>query len=472
MPINKKYIPSPLWPQLGDDFADVVEPAPFPKGILRYRNEEWAASMGLGDLTSREWQEAFWAFKPLPNNLPQPLALRYHGHQFTHYNPDLGDGRGFLYAQLVEAKTNRVLDLATKGSGQTPWSRRGDGRLTLKGAVREALATAFLEALGVNTSKTFSVFETGEPLERGDEPSPTRSAVLTRLSHSHVRIGTFQRLAFLKDKENMQRLVTYALKNYYPGLAAESERAASVLFEAVARETAKTTAQWMLAGFVHGVLNTDNINITGESFDYGPYRFLPHYDTAFVAAYFDHSGLYAYGRQPYVMMWNLEQFLEALSLLNPNQEEIQKGFTTFQDTFSKSTFEFFLKRLNVESTEDARIEPLFTSTIAFLEASKVPFEGFFFDWHGGLMSEERALAGTRASFYSGSVFDNFKKALVGFYPQSEQRLHDAYFQGGEPCHLVIDEIERIWAAIETADNWAPFEEKIVAIQNLKYLLNS
>src|SRR5271170_7670008 len=138
-------------------------------------------------------------FEPLPGNLEKPLALRYHGHQFDVYNPALGDGRGFLFAQLQD-DAGRLLDLGTKGSGQTPWSRGGDGRLTLKGGVREVLATEMLEALGVYTSKSFSLFETGEKLTRGDEPSPTRSSVLVRLGHSHIRIGTFQRLAALKDR--------------------------------------------------------------------------------------------------------------------------------------------------------------------------------------------------------------------------------------------------------------------------------
>ena len=139
--------------------------------------------------------------------LPQPLALKYHGHQFQDYNPDLGDGRGFLFAQMREPGTGRLLDFGTKGSGQTPYSRFGDGRLTLKGGVREVLATTRLEALGVNTSKTFALIETGESLHRNDEPSPTRSSVMTRLSHGHVRIGSFQRPDFLQEPEHLRQLL-------------------------------------------------------------------------------------------------------------------------------------------------------------------------------------------------------------------------------------------------------------------------
>ena len=201
----------PLAPWL----ADPVCAADFPRLVLRFRNQRWAEAVGLGALTDSAWLQHFGRFEPLPDNLPQPLALRYHGHQFRHYNPEIGDGRGFLYAQLRDG-AGRLLDLGTKGSGQTPWSRQGDGRLTLKGGVREILATEMLEALGVNTSKTFSIIETGEELWRGDEPSPTRSAVMVRLSHGHIRFGSFQRLLAFERADEMAQLVDYCLAEF-PG---------------------------------------------------------------------------------------------------------------------------------------------------------------------------------------------------------------------------------------------------------------
>ena len=196
LPQPGPYRPETIIASLGDAFYDPVEAADFPQAILRFRNDRWAPAVGLVGLSDAEWIAHFGRFAPLPDNLAQPLALRYHGHQFRVYNPDIGDGRGFLFAQLRDGQ-GRLLDLGTKGSGQTPYSRFGDGRLTLKGAVREVLATEMLEALGVETSKTFSLIETGEALERNDEPSPTRSAVLTRLSWSNVRFGTFQRLSLI-----------------------------------------------------------------------------------------------------------------------------------------------------------------------------------------------------------------------------------------------------------------------------------
>ena len=290
---------------LGDDFFVPVRPAPVPKMVIRYRNQGAAQALGLDSLSDEAWCQHFGMFKPFDGSFDTPLALAYHGHQFGHYNPDIGDGRGFLYAQLIEPDTGRLLDFGTKGTGQTPFSRNGDGCLTLKGAVREVLATEFLSALGVPTSQSFSVIETGRALERHDEPSPTRSAVLVRLSHSHIRIGSFQRHLYLKNPEANERLARYVVEHYYPTRdhRAPFETLIVTLLCDLTQKVATMTGGWMAAGFVHGVLNTDNFNLTGESFDYGPWRFLPHLDPQFTAAYFDHQGRYAYGRQPDAALW-------------------------------------------------------------------------------------------------------------------------------------------------------------------------
>ncbi|MGB3927522.1 MAG: protein adenylyltransferase SelO family protein, partial [Sphingobium sp.] len=261
-PQAANYRPATEIDMLMPDIAVPVAAADFPQTILRFRNDGAAASVGLDGLSDDEWIAHFGRFVPLEGSLPQPLALRYHGHQFRHYNPDIGDGRGFLFAQLRDAD-ERLLDLGTKGSGQTPYSRFGDGRLTLKGGVREILATEMLEALGVNTSKTFSLIETGEALERNDEPSPTRGAVLVRLSHSHIRIGSFQRAAFLDDTALLERLTDYALTRLYGETAGDNPPAQ--LLGRVVERTADLATSYMIAGFVHGVLNSDNINVTGES---------------------------------------------------------------------------------------------------------------------------------------------------------------------------------------------------------------
>jgi len=451
---------------LGIDFFDEVDPARFPEHILRYRNQAWARRVGLGGLSDAQWIAHFGKFEPLEGSFARPLALRYHGHQFRSYNPDLGDGRGFLFAQLHDLVDGRLLDLGTKGSGTTPWSRSADGRLTLKGGVREVLATAMLEALGVYTSKSFSLIETGEDLVRGDEPSPTRSAVLVRLSHTHIRIGTFQRFAYEQNAPALRRLVDHAVAVAIPEAARADADARTVAFlEAVCGRVARMGAQWMVAGFVHGVLNTDNINVTGESFDYGPWRFLPVYDPAFTAAYFDHSGLYAFGRQPDTLLWNLVRLAECLLLLAP-QEELERVLAGYVPAFRRELAAGVVRRLGLASRGEAADGDMSEAFWAFLQASQVPFEQVFFDWFGGAGRAARAHAGPAGVHYAGAAFDTWCRLLAPYMPAEPARLGNVYFQDMQPCTMLIEEVERIWAPIAAEDDWSVFEDKLAQIARM------
>ena len=463
MPPSPLYRPDPRFAELGPEFADAVSPAGFPEAILRFRNQRAAASVGLDTLTDAEWLTYFARFEPLPDNQAQPLAMRYHGHQFRVYNPDLGDGRGFLFAQLRETTpAGRLLDLGTKGSGRTPWSRDGDGRLTLKGGMREVLATAMLEALGVPTSRSFSLIETGEDLVRGDEPSPTRSAVLTRLSHSHIRFGTFQRHAALGRADLVGQLLGHVIGNYYPHLEGVDNPAAALL-AAVVQRAAHLTAAWMAAGFVHGVLNTDNINITGESFDYGPYRFLPRNDPNFVAAYFDHSGLYSFGRQPEAVLWNLTQLAGALTTVS-DAEPLTAALNGFGDAYRAELSAAMVRRLGLAPAgAEADIDLANAAFRALAEGGEpLRWEPFFFDWFAG--SEARAMAGPRAGLYGGEAFGRFRELLSTRKPNRRERLDHAYFQRTEPEELLYDEIEGLWSAIAERDDWSPLNAKLAAIE--------
>lgn len=466
MPISKGYRPDPLFARLGGEFCDAVEPARFPKAILRYRNQRQAKRVGLDDLTSEEWIAAFARFESLPHNQPVPLAMRYHGHQFRVYNPDLGDGRGFLFAQLRDID-GRLLDLGTKGSGQTPWSRTADGRLTLKGGVREVLATSMLEGLGVPTSKTFSLVETGEDLVRGDEPSPTRSAVMTRLSYSHIRFGTFQRLAYLERPDLTAGLVDHVVEAYRPALSslATADRA-SALFAAIVQDSATLVARWMAAGFVHGVLNTDNMNINGESFDYGPYRFLPRSDPGFTAAYFDHSGLYAFGRQPEAVFWNLQQLAGALIAVT-DEASLLEGLNGFSAAYQSALTESVMARLGVLSAGPDHDSALVNAVFRLLAegAEELGWEPFFFDWFCGSMSTDRALSGPRGALYDTATAWTFRERLKAHAPDRPQRLEHLYFQREAPEALLIDEIEALWAAIALEDDWSLFTEKLSRLES-------
>jgi uncharacterized protein YdiU (UPF0061 family) len=467
MPVSSDYRPAPRFEALGTEFADVVAPAAFPEALLRFRNDRAARTVGLDTLTRSEWQAHFWAFEPLPDNQAHPLAMRYHGHQFRVYNPDLGDGRGFLFAQLREAGSERLLDLGTKGSGQTPWSRSGDGRLTLKGGVREVLASEMLEALGVPTSRSFALFETGEALERSDEPSPTRAAVLTRLSHSHIRFGTFQRLAALERRDLVEILLGHVIDTYYPDLAGEAAPAVALL-EAVAHRSAALTARWMTAGFVHGVLNTDNMNINGESFDYGPWRFLPRNDPNFVAAYFDHAGLYSFGRQPEAVFWNLRQLAGALTLA-AEPEALVEVLNRFGGAYRAELAGAMAARLGLKPASwDEDVDLANAAFRALAEGGEaLRWEPFFFDWFCGPASEDRAMAGPRAALYGGEAFAAFRDLVGRREPDRPERLGHPYFARPEPQEMLYDEVESLWAAIVERDDWAPFEAKLAAIDEAR-----
>jgi len=311
------------------------------------------------------------------------------------------------------------------------------------------LATEMLEALGVPTSRTLSLIETGEALERGDEPSPTRSAVLVRLSHGHIRIGTFQRLAYLGDAEGLRALTGYVLRNLYgeePG-----EEAPVRLLDLVVGRTATLAASYMAAGFVHGVLNSDNINVTGESFDYGPWRFNPTWDPAFTAAYFDHGGLYAFGRQPEAIHWDAMQLAVALRPI-AEAEPMIAVLETFADRYQRAVGGAILWRLGVVPRDPDSDRALVQSVERALRATATPIDRFFFDAFGGALP---------AGY--GPEWDEARAALA---PHAPRAGRDHPYWSGEPCSMLIDEVEAIWAAIDQRDDWRPLHDKIAAVRRM------
>jgi uncharacterized protein YdiU (UPF0061 family) len=478
MPVSPAYRPEPRFFDLGADYGDPVQAADFPQTILRLRNDRAAAQVGLETLSDAEWIAHFGRFEPLPGQ-PAPVAMRYHGHQFRIYNPDIGDGRGFLAAQMREVpqaaslreggdrdtQNPRLLDLGTKGSGQTPWSRHADGRLTLKGGAREALAAAMLDSLGAPTCRILSLIETGEDLERHDEPSPTRSAVMVRLSHSHIRFGTFQRAAYYGRKDQIETLMEHARSLYHPAVAPGD---AAGFLAAVVEASAALTAKWIAAGFVHGVLNTDNLNVTGESFDYGPWRFLPHYEPGFTAAYFDQNGLYAFARQPEAVFWNLTQLAGCLKLI-AEPEPLAAALNAFGPAYIRHLRTAFLNRLGVQSLGEAADQRLLDATLALAREKKeaLRWEPIFFDWFGGFSSAARALGGVRGKTYQGETFDAFRFALMEHEPDRPERLEHPMFAAPEPEEMLIDEVEALWSAIDTADDWAPLQVKLARLEAAK-----
>ena len=239
-----------------------------------------------------------------------PIAQAYAGHQFGHFAPQLGDGRALLLGEVL-GKDGRRRDLALKGSGPTPFSRGGDGKAAVGPVLREYLVGEFMHAMGIPTTRALAAVLTGEPVYR-DRPLP--GAVLTRVAASHLRIGTFEFFAAREELHHVQRLVDYAIRRHDPRLTDHPHRYQE-WFQAVADRQASLVAQWMLVGFIHGVMNTDNTTISGETIDYGPCAFMEGYDPHAVFSSIDTQGRYAYHNQPHIMRWNLGRLAGAIAPL-------------------------------------------------------------------------------------------------------------------------------------------------------------
>jgi uncharacterized protein YdiU (UPF0061 family) len=308
-----------------------------------------------------------------------------------------------------------------------------------------------LEALGVTTSRTLSVIETGEALERGDEPSPTRSAVLVRLSHSHVRYGSFQRQAALEQPENIGRLADYVLA-HIARLDPGADRFATLMAYAV-EGAARLVSQWHVAGFVHGVLNTDNMNISGESFDYGPWRFLPAWQSDFTAAYFDQFGLYAFGRQAEAVHWNLVELAKALRPAAP-AESLVPALKRWPELLGEAVRRQALWRLGLERGPPEAEEALVRALEVGLGESGVQPDAAWFAFRGG-----------RAWAAAHPAFQPFVEQLAGFRPVDGALAHP-YWADAVPCTLLIGEVEDLWAAIADGDDWQPLMAKVAAVRRM------
>ena len=468
----------PAFQSLGDDYFDPVAAAEFPMHQLRFRNDHLLPKLGLDPAAVRD-DDFVAAFGQFVGREPL-LAMRYHGYQFGEYNPRLGDGRGFLYGQ-VRGQDGVLYDLATKGSGQTPYSRNGDGRLTLKGGVREVLATEMLDRLGVNTSRTLSLIETGEKLWRGDEPSPTRSSVIVRMGESHIRFGTFERLHYLKRPDLIDRLLAHVLETYYGHWAGDRDWKAKLYAELVER-VARLCAQWMAAGFCHAVLNTDNMLITGQSFDYGPYAFIPTYDLRFTAAYFDYYGRYAYGNQPTICRLNLELLQRPLEMVMP-VADLEAGLERFPEQYAQEYRRLMAARLGFEHLAETEADDLVEATVQFLAVSQTPYHAFFAKLRSHFAPSWRDRPEDYANdrpFWVGPADSNPQGETLAYWgkwcevygrilqQQSDQDLAavaDQLQRANPLITIVRPEIERVWEAIDQADDWQPFAELLRAISS-------
>ena len=456
---------------LGESFFDLGAPAAFPDHKLRFRNNRASKLIGLDHLTNDQWIDHFGKFLKFPKVSHKPLVLKYHGHQFGQYNPDLGDGRGFLLCQIL-AKNNILWDLGTKGSGQTKYSRNGDGRLTLKGAVRELLATEFLSALGVNTSQTLSIIETFEKLDRSDEPSPTRSAVLVRRCNGHIRIGTFQRLAYLNQKENIEILLYHLAKNYFLNINSKSkiEILAEDIFLETVKKIADTMGKIIIAGFVHGVLNTDNFNVTGEVFDYGPWRFVEFANPNFTAAYFDYNGRYSFGRQPDAALWALTQLGKSLNDFI-SEKRILEILNLFSAHFNTSLNKHFCWRMGIKEIDPKNLNTIIKILFNDSKNYKIDFASFFHDFYGGKDSVNDCLNSNYGNKYKSNNMIQITEILQDTIANEFNQEKIMSIKENKQ-NMLISEVEEIWQQIDEFDNWELLNLKVKKLRNLGDLLNS
>ncbi|SFB82301.1 Uncharacterized conserved protein YdiU, UPF0061 family [Marinospirillum celere] len=276
----------------------------------------------------------------------EPLAMKYAGHQFGYYNPDLGDGRGLLLGEVTTAGQEHW-ELHLKGAGQTAFSRFGDGRAVLRSSIREFLGSEALHHLGIPTTRALAVVMTGESVRREQlEPGAT----LLRVTPSHLRFGHFEHFYYRQDHEGQQALLDFALQNYFPELLSTAEPAAE-LFAEVMQRTARLVAHWQALGFCHGVLNTDNMSLLGETLDYGPFAFLDFYQPGLVANHSDDRGRYAFEHQPDIVQWNLACLAQSLIKLAP-VEALKDSLQRFPGLYQKAYRERLSQRLGLDPVAD------------------------------------------------------------------------------------------------------------------------
>jgi uncharacterized protein YdiU (UPF0061 family) len=353
-----------------------AEQAPDPQ--LLVLNEPLAGELGLDPA----WLRSSDGLRLLVGNAvpagASPVAQAYAGHQFGGFVPRLGDGRALLLGELVDADGG-LRDLHLKGSGRTPFARGGDGLAAVGPMLREYVISEAMHALGIPTTRSLAVVATGRPVRR---ETLLPGAVLARVASSHLRVGSFQYARATGDVDLLRRLADHAIVRHHPGVA-QAERPALALFEAVVAAQASLVARWMLVGFVHGVMNTDNMTISGETIDYGPCAFLEAFDPATVYSSIDHTGRYAYGNQPVVAEWNLARLAEALlPLFSDDQEQAValavEALGGFRPQYDAAWSAGMRAKLGLpEDLEDAVAAPLVDELLALLQADHVDSTSFF-----------------------------------------------------------------------------------------------
>jgi uncharacterized protein YdiU (UPF0061 family) len=450
--------------RLPERFYARLAPTPVAEPRLVKINGGLATELGLDPdaLASPEGVEILAGNRIAPGS--EPIALAYAGHQFGHFVPQLGDGRAILLGEVVD-RAGRRRDIQLKGSGITPFSRNGDGRAALGPVLREYIVSEAMAALGIPTTRSLAAVTTGEKVYR---ETALPGAVLTRIASSHLRVGTFQFFAALGDLEALRLLADHAIPRHDPGAAVAAEPDRAFLEGVVARQ-ASLVAQWLLVGFIHGVMNTDNTAISGETIDYGPCAFMDTYDPATVFSSIDHRGRYAYANQPHIGAWNVARLAEAiLPLLADDGERAvaiaNEVIGTYPAVFSRAFVAGLRRKLGLftEGERDAALGQ------ALLDAMAANHADFTLTFRRMCAAAETADGGAevRELFDAPEAWDEWAqrwRERLADEPETPQEHADLMRQANPAFVPRNHRVEAALAAAIEHNNYGPFEELLLVL---------
>ena len=387
--------------RLPERFFAPVRPLQSPSPSLIQLNGQLASELGI----NADWLKSPTGLDVLSGRAiaegSEPIAQAYAGHQFGNFVPQLGDGRAVLLGEVVDRHARRR-DIQLKGAGRTAFSRGGDGRAALGPVLREYLVSETMAALGVPTTRALAAITTGEPVIR---ETALPGAMLTRVASSHIRVGTFQYFAARGDVEAIRLLADHVMARHYPA-AGEASHPYRALLDAVIAAQANLVSRWLLIGFIHGVMNTDNMSIAGETIDYGPCAFMDAYDPSTVFSSIDRAGRYAYGNQPRIAQWNLTRFAETLLPLldeDPNAavEQAQDALADFGLIFEEAYFEGLRRKVGLASRDEGDVE-LINTLLTRMTGNQVDFTLFFRALGQAALGEDEP---ARSLFVDPTAFD-------------------------------------------------------------------
>ncbi len=446
------------------NFFARVAPTPVTSPRLIKLNRPLAVHLGLDpDLLSSPEGAEILAGKRLPDGA-DPIAMAYAGHQFGHFVPQLGDGRAILLGEVIDADGVRR-DIQLKGSGPTPFSRRGDGRAALGPVLREYIVSEAMAALGIPTTRSLAAVVTGEMVMR---ETALPGAVLTRVASSHIRVGTFQFFASRGDTEGVRRLADHVIARHYPD-AARAERPYAALLAGVIGRQADLVARWLLVGFIHGVMNTDNSSISGETIDYGPCAFMDHYDPAAVFSSIDEQGRYAYANQPRIALWNLTRLAECLLPLFSDDKdkaiaEAEGLLGAFAEQFTAAYQAGLRRKIGLFTARDGD-EALVQDLLDAMAQNQADFTLTFRRLADAALGSDHDEP-VRELFVDPTTFDHWAarwRQRSADEPQSAEERRTA-MRAVNPAFIPRN--HRIEAIIEAAvnrDDYAPFEQLLTVL---------